>query len=71
MENIQRVTTWKKAANQKNSEAESFKHMKINILHTWRWPCSPKHVVKDSENQHNKGARRWKHNLQYPLITWD
>jgi hypothetical protein len=36
------------------SEAESFKHMKINIwriLHTWRWPCRPKHVVKDSENQ--------------------
>jgi hypothetical protein len=29
--------------------------MKINIwriLHTWRWPCRPKHVVKDSENQH-------------------
>jgi hypothetical protein len=36
------------------SEAESFKHMKINIwrfLHTWRRPCRPKHVVKDSENQ--------------------
>jgi hypothetical protein len=25
------------------------------------------HVVKDSENQHNKAARRQKHNLQYPL----
>jgi hypothetical protein len=22
------------------------------ILHTWRWPCRPKHVVKNSENQH-------------------
>jgi hypothetical protein len=52
----------------KSSEAESFKHMKINILYTWRWPCRPKHVVKDSENQHNKAARRRKHNLQYPLI---
>jgi hypothetical protein len=29
----------------KSSEAESFEHMKINILHTWRWPCRPKHVV--------------------------
>jgi hypothetical protein len=28
--------------------AESFKHMKINILHSWRWPCRRKHVVKDS-----------------------
>jgi hypothetical protein len=29
--------------------------MKINIwrlLHTWRWPCRPKHVAKDSGNQH-------------------
>jgi hypothetical protein len=28
--------------------------MKINIwriLHTWRWPRRPKHLVKDSENQ--------------------
>jgi hypothetical protein len=25
----------------KSSEAESF-----NILHTWRWPCRPKHVVR-------------------------
>jgi hypothetical protein len=25
----------------------------------------PKHVVKDSENQHNKVARRRRHNLQY------
>jgi hypothetical protein len=49
------------------TEAESFEHMKINILHTWRWPCRPKHVVKDSENQHNKAACRRKHNLQYPL----
>jgi hypothetical protein len=22
------------------------------FLHTWRWPCRPKDVVKDSENQH-------------------
>jgi hypothetical protein len=47
--------------------------MKINIwriLHTWRWPCRPKHVVKDSETQHNKAARRRKHNLQYPLSAW-
>jgi hypothetical protein len=44
----------KRAANQKSSEAESFKHMKINIwriLHIWRWSCRPKHAVKDSENQ--------------------
>jgi hypothetical protein len=40
---------------------------KQNILHTWRWPCRPKHVVKDSENKHNKAARRRKHNLQNPL----
>jgi hypothetical protein len=29
--------------------------MKINtwrILHTWRWPCRLKHVVKDSGKQH-------------------
>jgi hypothetical protein len=25
--------------------------MKITILRNWRWPCRPKHVVKDSENQ--------------------
>jgi hypothetical protein len=30
-------------------------------------PCWPKHVVEDSENQHNKDARRRKHNLQNPL----
>jgi hypothetical protein len=45
------------------SEAESFENMKINILHTWRLPCRPKHVVKDSENQRNKSTRRRKHNL--------
>jgi hypothetical protein len=22
------------------------------FLHTWRWPCRPKHVVKDSESHH-------------------
>jgi hypothetical protein len=49
------------------SEAESFEHMKIYIIHIWRWLCRPKHVVKDSGNQHNKAARRRKHNLQYPL----
>jgi hypothetical protein len=29
--------------------------LKINIwriLHNRRWPCRPKHVVKDSGNQH-------------------
>jgi hypothetical protein len=26
-----------------------------------------KHVVKDSENQHNKATRRRKHDLQNPL----
>jgi hypothetical protein len=32
MENMQSVTTWKKkAANQKSSKAESFKHVKRNI----------------------------------------
>jgi hypothetical protein len=36
------------------------------ILYIWRWPCRPKHVVKDSENQHNKAAGRRKHNLQKP-----
>jgi hypothetical protein len=38
-----------------------------NILHTLRWPCRPKHVVKDSGNQHNKAVRRRKHNLQNQL----
>jgi hypothetical protein len=64
----------KKCSKRKKSrEAESFKRMKINIrrvLHTWRWPCRPKHVVKDSENQHNKAVHRRKHNLQYPWM-WD
>jgi hypothetical protein len=40
--------------------------LKINIFYSWRWPCRPKHVVKGSENQHNKAARRRKHNLQNP-----
>jgi hypothetical protein len=35
-----------------------------NILHTWRWPCRPKRVVKESDNQHNKAAYRRKHNLK-------
>jgi hypothetical protein len=29
MENMQSMTTWKKGSEPKNSEAESFKHMKI------------------------------------------
>jgi hypothetical protein len=40
----------KKTANQKSSEAESLNIRKI--LRTWRWPSRPKHVVKDSGNQH-------------------
>jgi hypothetical protein len=31
------------------------KHMKLNMwinIHTGRWPCRPKHVVKDGGNQH-------------------
>jgi hypothetical protein len=39
-----------------------------NVLHTWRWPCRPKHLEKDSENQHNKAARIRKHNLQTRLF---
>jgi hypothetical protein len=28
------------------SEADSFRNIKKwNIIHTWRWPCRPKHVV--------------------------
>jgi hypothetical protein len=37
----------------KRQRSRILKHMKINIwriLYTWRWPCRPKHVVKDSEN---------------------
>jgi hypothetical protein len=67
---MQSVTTWKKDSEPKIQRSRIHKHMKINIwriLHTWRWPCRPKHVVKDSENQHNKAARRRKYNLQYPL----
>jgi hypothetical protein len=40
----------KRAANQKSSEAESLNILRI--LHTCRWPYRPKHVVKDSGNQH-------------------
>jgi hypothetical protein len=47
------------------------KYMKINIwriLHTWRWPYGPKHLVKDSGNQNTiKLHDRRKHNLQNPL----
>jgi hypothetical protein len=38
----------------RNKEGRN-RHLKINIwriLHAWRWPCRPKHVVKDNENQH-------------------
>jgi hypothetical protein len=36
----------------------------------WKWiSYTPEdgHVGRNSENQHNKAARRRKHNLQYPL----
>jgi hypothetical protein len=39
----------KKTTNQKSSEAESLNIWRI--LHTWRWSCRLKHVVKDSGNQ--------------------
>jgi hypothetical protein len=45
----------KKTANQKKQRSRILKYIKINIwriLHTWRWPCRPKHVVKDSGDQH-------------------
>jgi hypothetical protein len=68
----------KKAAKQKSSEAESFKHMKINIwriLYTWRWPSRPKHVVKDSENQntiklHADGNVTCKNSLIYVYVIY-
>jgi hypothetical protein len=60
---MQSVTTWKKA--QKKQRSRIFQaYENKNILHTWRWPCRPKHVVKDSENHHNEAIRRRKHNLQ-------
>jgi hypothetical protein len=40
---------------QKKQRSRLLKYTKINIwrlLHTWRWPCRPKHVVKDGGNQH-------------------
>jgi hypothetical protein len=39
----------------KKQRSKILKYMKINIwriLHTWRWSCRPKHVVKNSGNQH-------------------
>jgi hypothetical protein len=45
----------KKGSEPKKQPSRIFKYMKINIrriLHTWRWPCRPKHVVKDSGKQH-------------------
>jgi hypothetical protein len=64
---MQSVTTWKKGS----EPTKQRKHMEINIwriLHTWRWPCRPKHVVKDSGNQRKAGCRR-RHNLQYPYAS--
>jgi hypothetical protein len=41
---------------------------KENILHTWRWPCRPKHVVWPSTTNrktiYNKAARRRQLNLK-------
>jgi hypothetical protein len=46
----------KNCVNQKKKQrSRILKYMKINIwwmLHTWRWSCRPKYVVKDSGNQH-------------------
>jgi hypothetical protein len=39
----------------KKQHSRILKQLKINIwriLHTWRWPYRPKHVVKDSGNKH-------------------
>jgi hypothetical protein len=44
MENVQSVTTWKKGNEPKKQRSR--------ILHTWRWSCRKKHVVKYSGNQH-------------------
>jgi hypothetical protein len=62
MENMQRVTTWKKRQKKKQRSRILRAYENKNILHTWRWLCRPKHVVK-----HNKAAHRRKHNLQNPL----
>jgi hypothetical protein len=48
------------------SRSKIFQGYENKTPYTWRWPCRPKHVVKDSENQHNKAARRQKHTLH----TW-
>jgi hypothetical protein len=43
----------RKRQRKKKQRSRILKYMKLNrwrILHTWRWPCRPKHVVKDSEN---------------------
>jgi hypothetical protein len=45
----------KKRQRKKKERSRILKYMKINIwriLHTWRCPCRPKYVVKDSGNQH-------------------
>jgi hypothetical protein len=49
----------------KSSKEESFKQMHVNNP-----TFEDGHVEKDSENQHNKAARRRKHNLQYPLYIY-
>jgi hypothetical protein len=60
------ITTCNKG--NKSSEADSFRNKKWNITHTWRWPCSPKHVVWTSTTKrkinYNKAARRRQLNLK-------
>jgi Na+/melibiose symporter-like transporter len=58
----------RKGRESKKQRSRILKHMKINIwriLHAWRWPCRPKHVVKEWKPTYNKAARRRRHNLQY------
>jgi hypothetical protein len=62
---LNRQTTTKK---QRSRILQAYENK--NILHTWRWPCRPKHVVRDSENQHNKAACWRKHNLCKCLSIW-
>jgi hypothetical protein len=48
--------------------ADSFRTKKQNILHTWRWPCRPKHVAWTSTTKrktiYKKAARRRQLNLK-------
>jgi hypothetical protein len=47
MENMQSVTTWEKGRQKKKQRSRILQaYENKNILHTWRWPCRPKHVVK-------------------------